>query len=481
MGRWQRKLLWLIFFVSFGFAGGGVFLLFGLVPYQRHLSASGWSQHEIDQTLSFCIFGWFLLALLVTALYSRFTLQVARPVAALSLAGVAVLAAGFVFYEFLHAGSWMLAGRSAPLEEVSQQLSFGPYPDKDQLQRLKDQGYDGVISLLHPAIPFEEVLLQEEKKNAAEVGIQVYSFPMLPWISENKAALLGIRGLIQQPGQRYYVHCYLGEHRVNLVRRMAGYGSSAEEATDTHELPDRLEGGPLFSYEDGRIVVGPFPSDEEWFRVVLRHGVREVVSTLNPDSPEERERLAKVRQVSRDYGFVLTERPLSQDPPEPAAVRRLADYLRKNDRKVYVLGSHSDAWATELDKALGGRLAQTASPIEQDAFERGPLLKLNDSVVLGPYPTEAEVEELRRSGVRAVVSLLDDDQREWNDKEARWAEANHFVFKRFAVKPENISGPQMEEISVFLFNQPGLTYVHSFRTDNRVRELYKTMRRMIRE
>jgi protein tyrosine phosphatase (PTP) superfamily phosphohydrolase (DUF442 family) len=479
MSRWKRKLLWPIFFLSFGFAGGGVLLLFALVPLQHHLGASGWSQHEIDQTLTFFIFVWFLVALLMTSLYSRFTLQVARPLAALSLAGVAALAAGFVFYEFLHAESWMLAGRNAPLEEVSPQLSFGPYPEKDQLQRLKNQGYDGVISLLHPAIPFEEVLMREEKKNAAEVGIQVHSFPMLPWISENRMALGGIRGLIQQPSQRYYVHGFLGDHRVNLVRRMAGYGSVETEAGT--RLPDHLEGGPLFSYEDERIVVGPFPSDEEWFRVVLRHGVREVVSTLDPNDPEDRKVMGKVQKISRDYAFVLTERPLNPENPDRAAVRRLADYLKQSDRKVYVLGRRSDAWATELDKALGGRGGATASPIEQEAFARGPLLKLNDSVVMGPYPTDAEVQMLHEAGVRAVVSLLSDDEREWTDKEEKWAEENHFVFKRFAVKGSDISRPQLEEISVFVFNQPGLTYVHAFRTDDRVRELYKTMRRMIRE
>ena len=480
MGRWKRKLLWLIFFGAFSFAGGGVLLLYALVPLQRRLGASGWPQHEIDQTLSFFIFAWLLVALLAAALYSRFTLQVARPMAALSLAGVAALAAGFVFYEFLHAQSWMLAGRSAPFEEVSPQLSFGPYPDKEHLRQLKDQGYDGVISVLHPAIPFEEVLQREEEKNAAAVGLRVHPFPMLPWISENRAALGGIRGLIQQPGQRYYVHGYLVGHRVDLVRRMAGYGS-AGEATETSELPDRLEGGPLFRYENQRIVVGPFPSDEEWFRVVLRHGVREVVSTLDPNDPEDRKVMGKVQKISRDYAFVLTERPLNPETPDRAAVRRLAAYLKQSDRKVYVVGRRSDAWATELDKALGGRGGATASPIEQEAFARGPLLKLNDSVVMGPYPTDAEVQMLHEAGVRAVVSLLDDDEREWTDKEAKWAEENHFVFRRFAVKAGNISRPQLEEISVFVFNQPGLTYVHAVHTDDRVRELYKTMRRMIRE
>ena len=127
------------------------------------------------------------------------------------------------------------------------------------------------------------------------------------------------------------------------------------------------------------------------------------------------------------------------------------------------------------------KASQSASPIEQEGFARGPLLKLNDSVVMGPYPTEAEVQMLHEAGVRAVVSLLSDDERDWTEKEEKWAEENHFVFKRFAVERGNISQPQMEEIAVFVFNQPGLTYVHAVNTDDRVRELYKTMRRMIRE
>jgi len=106
---------------------------------------------------------------------------------------------------------------------------------------------------------------------------------------------------------------------------------------------------------------------------------------------------------------------------------------------------------------------------------------VNESVVLGPYPTDAEVEVLRRAGVRAVVSLLDDDQSEWINKESKWAEENHFVFKRFPLKPGQVTRAKLEDISVYLFNQPGLTYVHSFRTDNNVRDLYKTMRRIISE
>jgi len=481
MSAWKRRLLWLIFFGSFGFAGGGAFLLFGIVPLEHKLAVSGWSQPEIDQTLSLAVYGWVLVSFVAATVYSHLTLQVARPVAALSLAGVMVVAAGFVFHEFLQAQSLMVAGRTAKIEEVSGRLSFGPYPDKNELKLLRAQGYDGVISLLHPAIPFEAVLLEEEKKNAAEVGLQVYSRPMLPWISENRAALNSIRVLIQQPSQRYYVHCYLGQHRVNLVRRMAGFGTSEGDAAENHELPDHLERGLLFSYENKRIVVGPFPSDEEWFGILLRHGIREVVSTLSPDSPEDRGMIGKMRKISQDYDFVLTERPLDGKAPDRDAVERLAQYLKKDERRVYVVGSRTEAWAWELDKALGGREALVDSPLGQDMFARGPLIVVNDQVVLGPYPTDAEVEVLKKAGVRAVVSLLNDDQTEWIAKETRWTQENHFVFKRFPLQPDEVTRGKLEDVSVYLFNQPGLTYVHSFRTDNTLRELQRTMRRMIRE
>jgi protein tyrosine phosphatase (PTP) superfamily phosphohydrolase (DUF442 family) len=480
MSAWKRRMLWLIFFGSFGFAGGGAFLLFGMVPLEHKLAVSGWSQPEIDQTLSLVVYGWVVFSFLVATVYSHLTLLSPRPVAAVCLAGVMAGAAVFVFHEFLNAQSLMVAGRTAKIEEVSERLSFGPYPDKNELKLLKAQGYDGVISLLHPAIPFEEVLLQEEKKNAEDVGIQFYSRPMLPWISENKAALNSILVLIKQSHQRFYVHCYLGQHRANLVRRMAGYGSSPEEAAENHEFPDHLERGLLFTYEGKRIAVGPFPTDEEWFGIILRNGVREVVSTLNPENPEDRSMIGKMKRISRDYAFLLTERPLDRKAPDPAAVRQLADYLKKDDRRVYVVGTRTDNWAWELDKAMGDRDIQS-SPFGQDIFTRGPLMVVNESVVLGPYPTDAEIEVLKKAGVRAVVSLLDDDQTEWLNKEARWTQENHFVFKRFPLKPGEVTRGKLEDISVYLFNQPGLTYVHTLRSDNTLRELQRTMRRMIRE
>ncbi|MCI0356068.1 MAG: hypothetical protein L0099_13680 [Acidobacteria bacterium] len=221
---WKKWLLSLVFLGGFGFAGGGSFLLFALVPFGQKLVLRGWTQTEIDRALSFLVYGWFVFAFLVTALYARLTLSKGRLRAAWSIALVMLLAAGWAFYEFMHSESSAYVARAqGRIEEVSEKLSFGPYPDTELLIELKQQHYDGVITLLHPAVPFEKLLLDEELKNAPKVGIAVLSFPMLPWISDNKNALTSIGNLLQQPGKRYYVHCYLGQHRTNLVRQAAGF------------------------------------------------------------------------------------------------------------------------------------------------------------------------------------------------------------------------------------------------------------------
>ena len=258
---WKKWLLILLFFGGFGFAGGGSFLLFALVPLEHQLVARGWTQAGIDRTLSFLVYGWFVFAFLVTYLYARLTLSKGRLRAAGSIALVVVAAAGFVFYEFLHSRSAFVAGSRGRIEKASETLSFGPYPDVELLTDLKRQHYTGVITLLHPAIPFEKILLDDEKKNGEKVGIAIHSFPMLPWIAGNKEALNSIWALLQQPGKRYYVHCYLGQHRTNLVRQIAGFGVRADLAYAENRLAINLldnlstagvrsDGSPI--YADGQ-------------------------------------------------------------------------------------------------------------------------------------------------------------------------------------------------------------------------------------
>ncbi|MGH9649875.1 MAG: hypothetical protein ACRD3I_05335, partial [Terriglobales bacterium] len=200
---WKKWLLILIFLGGFGFAGGASFLLYALVPFEHSLVVRGWTQAGINRTLSFFVYGWFVFSFLVTALYWRLTLAKGRLRAAGALALVMLVAAGFVFYEFLHSKTGMIAGRRGQIDQVSEQLTLGPYPDAQLLTELKRQRYDGVITLLHPTIPFEQVLIVKEEATARQAGIKLYSFPMLPWISDNREAREGIRALVRSSGKRY--------------------------------------------------------------------------------------------------------------------------------------------------------------------------------------------------------------------------------------------------------------------------------------
>jgi len=216
-----------------------------------------------------------------------------------------------------------------------QRIVFGPYPDAERLEELKDEGYDGVIALLSPKVPFERVLLEQEEDNGEQAGIRVYSRPMLPWITGNEASLEAIKALASQKDKRFYVHCYLGKHRVDIVRQ-----ELEAEAPDPTErevgLPYRFERGRVKTYEGERIILGPYPTEEEWFEYVLRWDVDEVVSTLDPDNPDDAPRIEEERKIAEENGLKFTLMPLDPLSPSPAAVRKVVRHVGSAEGKVYV-------------------------------------------------------------------------------------------------------------------------------------------------
>jgi hypothetical protein len=73
-----RLLLALVFLATVGFAGGVLYLLFFLVPFEQGLVDSGVSQGTIDVVLDATIVGWVLLGVLLTLLYARLFLRRGR-------------------------------------------------------------------------------------------------------------------------------------------------------------------------------------------------------------------------------------------------------------------------------------------------------------------------------------------------------------------------------------------------------------------
>ena len=149
--------------------------------------------------------------------------------------------------------------------------------------------------------------------------------------------------------KRYYIHCYLGKHRVDLVRETAAPGEATEE---DEPLPDSFERGRLTTFGDEEVILGPYPTDEEWFEFVLRRDVDEIISTLNPKNPADVPWIEKEREIARENSLTFTLMPLNPNAPKPSAVKEIASYAQSRDHKVYVHSFNVDRRYESLESAL---------------------------------------------------------------------------------------------------------------------------------
>ncbi len=297
--------------------------------------------------------GWVFIGILATALYSFLFLQRRKDLpAGIGVLAFILLASFGTFYFLLDTDLMAAVGQLGEGSVENEQLTFGPYPDTRRVEQLENEGYDGIITLLNPSIPFESVLLDQELQQGEETGIEIYSYTMLPWVSENEESLAAINELVAENEGRYYIHCYLGKHRVELVRRELTEATGDAVTVEEEPLKSSLERGRLSAFDQEQIVLGPYPTDEEWVDAVLRRNVKEIVSTLDPANPEDASLIQEERQIAEDNDLIFTEIPLDPESPDPTTVREIADYVRSLDHKVYVHDFNVSERFRALESAL---------------------------------------------------------------------------------------------------------------------------------
>lgn len=192
---------------------------------------------------------------------------------------------------------------------------FGPYPSESELQRLQKDGFTGVISLLHPAVPFEPKLLSDERHAIARTKLILISAPMLPWVLENRESLDRIAALAQRPG-RYYVHCYLGRDRVNLVRRRVEgqRGPFTLQASQGTE-PIARQATPFMHGEVRELEPGiwlvPAPTDEEFGSYIAAGSFRHILLVGDPADPRDTEWMARNRRRFESFSMAHTVVPVT--------------------------------------------------------------------------------------------------------------------------------------------------------------------------
>ncbi len=326
--RAKALALVLFFWLTAGFSIGTGTLLGPVRWTVSHARRSGWSQAGENLAIVGIIAGLIGVSGLLAVRLARLVSRTQRP----SVRWGWPLALALMAFGMLHL--WLnpslLSGSSGGVTEAGPRFTFGPYPDEKRLRELEAEGYTAVISLLHPAVvPFEPRLIADEERAARRVGIALRHIPMLPWISDNAAALEEIRKLAASPTGRFYVHCYLGMDRIQLVRRVveqadpAARSSSQSAAASLRGVP-ALERGSIEELEDG-VFLTPMPTESEFLRFILPAGVKQVVCLLDPRDPDDAIWIAKERTQLATLAIPFAILPL---PDGPGRDRRAGEVVR---------------------------------------------------------------------------------------------------------------------------------------------------------
>lgn len=395
----SKFLLWFTFLSTLGVGGGIFFLLFAVVPIEQNYTDRGWSQFKIDSIMKYYVIGWVVFGFIASFIYYKFIVAKEKWKLSITFAVATIALCCGALYYFLNTGSALVQGSQGEVVE-GDRFTFGPYPEQEDIERLYEEGYDGIITLLNPTLPIEKPLLDKEKRNAEEAGMALHSLPMLPWVGDNSESIEKVKQLIQQDDKRYYVHCYLGRHRVDVIKQVIN-----EELGETYKLlflqPTTLERGSLFYFNEEQILIGPFPTDEEWFTRISRAEVEEVISVLEP---RHEKWLEKERQVTTELGMQFTHMPISANPTV-AEIEEVGAYAKSLGHKSFVHGLTKIRPLEMLEASISwGKTLDYSKELQLDVDNYSTI---GAKWIVGEVPATNDQRQLHAIGIEEIVKVTD--------------------------------------------------------------------------
>lgn len=312
--------------------------------------------------------------------------------------------------------AWMnpaLMAGSMGAEQRGGRFTFGPYPDEDRMIKLEREGYT-IVSLLHPAVvPFEPKLLNDEKKRAEQIGIPFMHVPMLPWISGNVEALATIKQLASDKTRRFYIHCYLGQDRVRIVRRAlehAGVSLTADQRRHRSIREKvRFERGRVYHLPSDVYLTG-YPTDDEFMWYVLAGEIGQVVALLDWHDPEQRVLIERERALLEQHNvpFILVQSDKGRYDARRVNAAALAIAQIATPVLVHAFLSPSSGqspWADGFIQALSSRRPSLPPSLFQRPLTRGRADVVVTHVAVGPRPSLADFRELAHRGVVECIHV----------------------------------------------------------------------------
>jgi len=253
-------------------------------------------------------------------------------------------------YVFSFQPQWLIS-YSGGIPEKSKNISqdknsnqlefvFGSYPNEKMIKSLKEQGYDGIISLLNElVVPAEPTLMKEEIELSKKYGIKVINMPMLPWVSGNKKTIQDAKNFIENKKGLYYVHCYLGRDRVNIFKaavKKYGVKTKTESSVINRRLEDKssLERGAYFKLEEG-VYITPYPTDDEFMKYVLNDYFKTVISLLDYKAEGNQQWITKENKLFTDYPMGYIHYPLVS-PINQENLDQLKKLINENKKPILI-------------------------------------------------------------------------------------------------------------------------------------------------
>jgi tetratricopeptide (TPR) repeat protein len=235
-------------------------------------------------------------------------------------------------------GFWILLTPNNPITRLFEvsisdndgPVITGPYPVTADFRLLHEHGVTTVVSLLDPRIPYENVLLQKERKHAAKFGMRLFDYPMTSVLghhndsfgSNAELAAEAIDSIVRHnTSGRIYLHCYLGLHRTVAVRDLLAARGTTTGNYTVREAYRTQQGSEFDSalalYRDGKLTAA----------------IQTVSSMKNPDVPAllirawSNYRLHNVESAKLDFSAALAVEPKMYDAENGLAYC----YLAKNE------------------------------------------------------------------------------------------------------------------------------------------------------
>jgi len=133
-----------------------------------------------------------------------------------------ILIFGYGIFNLFQPDHFPMAFVRGEVFQAREDLILGPYPSSKELLKLKRMGVTTIVNLMNPDFPIEAPLIEEQDKRCRKYALTCVNFPLsfLKLNSEgNHQQVQKVIGYLQSTPGKKYVHCYLGRHRVGLVKK----------------------------------------------------------------------------------------------------------------------------------------------------------------------------------------------------------------------------------------------------------------------